>query len=258
MSASNVPYSHVVIPARYGSSRLPAKPLLDLVGLPMIVRVFNRVRSTLPDTDVVVAIDDQRIATVLEQHGVPYVLTAPEHPSGTDRIAEVARIRQWPGEDIIINVQGDEPLVPASLLSAFSALCRTADDLQMASIVAPLTTVDEVDNPNIVKVALDQHDRAIFFSRSAIPFCRELPKGEWPLAAYHRHIGIYAYRCSVLRALTQAPVGELEGLEKLEQLRALWLGYSIRMLKWPTQVPHGVDTPQDAERVRQILIGGTE
>lgn len=258
MSSNEPPRLRVVIPARYGSSRLSAKPLLDLAGLPMIVHVFNRVRSALPNTEIVVATDDQRIGQVLNEHAVPFVLTAFDHPSGTDRIAEVARLRDWSDEDIIINVQGDEPLVPLALLHAFSALCLTSDDLQMASIVAPLTDHDDITNPNIVKVVLDRYDRAIFFSRSAIPFCRELPKDEWPLQSFHRHIGIYAYRCSVLKLLTEAEVCDLEEQEKLEQLRAVWLGYSIRMLRWPAAVPHGVDTPEDAERVRQIITGGWE
>ena len=244
----------VVIPARYASSRLPGKPLVDLAGLPMVVRVFQRVATALPDADTVVATDDPRIALVLEQHAIPFVMTATDHESGSDRTAEVARLRSWAAEDIIINVQGDEPLLPADLLQAFAAFCSARPGLEMASVTAPLSSREQIQDANIVKVVLDQHGDAILFSRSAIPFCRDMPQARWPLEEFARHVGIYAYRNASLQQLTAAPVCQLESLEKLEQLRALWLGMKIRMMTWHATPPHGVDTPEDVSRVTQMLL----
>lgn len=251
---SNGMQLRVVIPARYGSSRLPGKPLVDLAGQPMVVRVFRRVELALPDADIIVATDDQRIGRVLEQHDIPFVMTAVEHESGSDRTAEVARLRDWAAEDIIINVQGDEPLVPVELLQAFTAFCSSRPGLEMASVAAPLSSGEQIEDANIVKVVLNQHGDALMFSRSAIPFCRDLSREEWPLGEFSRHIGIYAYRNAILQRLTAAPVCRLESLEKLEQLRALWLGMKISMMKWHATPPHGVDTPEDVQRVTKTLL----
>jgi 3-deoxy-manno-octulosonate cytidylyltransferase (CMP-KDO synthetase) len=248
------PQLRVVIPARYASSRLPGKPLIDLVGLPMVVRVYKRAAQALQGTDIVVATDDERIARVLQQHAVPFVMTAVEHESGSERAAEVARLLDWPASDIIVNLQGDEPLLPVDLLQAFADFCLARADLEMASITAPLSVREQIQDPNIVKVVLDQQDRAILFSRAMTPFCRDLPIDQWPLSAFWRHIGIYAYRNATLQRLMGTPVCSLEALEKLEQLRAIWLGIPIAMMKWHAPLHHGVDTPQDIDRVTNTLL----
>lgn len=254
MLSSNLPSLRIVIPARYASSRLPGKPLLDLAGLPMVVRVFRRVEMALRDADIVVATDDRRIAEVLELHAIPFVMTGVAHESGSDRTAEVARLLSWPAEDIIINVQGDEPLLPVELLQAFVAFCRTCPTLEMASIAVPMSSHEQLADANIVKVVMDGHDNALLFSRSPIPFCRDRAPQEWPLTDFARHVGIYAYRNASLQQLTTTPICRLESLEKLEQLRALWLGMKIAMMKWHAAPPHGVDTPEDAQRVIETLL----
>ncbi len=254
MHSSNLPTLRIVIPARYASSRLSGKPLVDLAGLPMVVRVFRRVEMALSDTDIVVATDDLRIADVLKQHAIPFAMTDATHESGSDRTAEVARLLGWSADDIIVNVQGDEPLLPVELLQAFVTFCRTCPSLEMASVAVPLSAHEQLADANIVKVVMDQHDNALLFSRSPIPFCRDLVPREWPLADFARHVGIYAYRNASLQRLTATPVCRLESLEKLEQLRALWLGMKIAMMKWHAAPPHGVDTPEDVQRVIETLL----
>jgi len=243
----------VVIPARYGSSRLPGKPLVDLGGKPMVVRVYEAVRSALPRQDIVVAVDDARIVSVLNGYDIPVVLTRADHESGTDRTAEVARLRQWNARDILLNVQGDEPLIPADVLQAFAAFCESRAHMSMATLAVPLEAPEQIHDPNIVKLTLDVNDRAITFSRAALPFNRDLPLSQWLLQDYLRHVGIYAYRNAVLQHLTAMPPCTLERIEKLEQLRAQWLGIPIDVLRWHTSPPHGVDTPEDAARVAQIF-----
>lgn len=245
----------VVIPARYGSSRLPGKPLVDLAGKPMIVRVYEAVSSALRNVDIVVAVDDERIMLVLNERGIPAVMTRSDHESGTDRAAEVAVQKRWNDEDIIINVQGDEPLIPVSLLQSFADFCGHSKDLSMATLAVPLDTVEQLHDPNVVKLTLTANDHALAFSRSAIPFCRDLPVADWPYQGFLRHIGIYAYRCSVLQRLTTTPPCALEKLEKLEQLRAQWLEIKIKVMKWQVAPPHGVDTPEDAARTAKIFEG---
>ncbi|UCZ56874.1 3-deoxy-manno-octulosonate cytidylyltransferase [Desulfurispirillum indicum] len=247
------PTIRVVIPARYASMRLPAKPLVDLAGLPMIVRVFQRVQLGLPGEDILVATDDERIVQVLARHDIPHVLTAADHQSGTDRAAEVARLSGWSDDDIILNVQGDEPLVPCELLRAFADFCQQQTALQMGTIVVPVTEYQHIHDPNVVKVVLNQQQDALLFSRAPIPHCRDISPEQWPLEAFARHIGIYAYRNRVLQQLATTPPCALELREKLEQLRALWLGIPIRVMAWHESPPHGVDTPADVQRVIRIL-----
>jgi len=242
----------VVIPARFGSTRLPGKPLIDLAGEPMIVRVYAAVRAALPLTvDIVVATDDERIVGSLEAYRIPVRMTDPEHQSGTDRCAQVARELGWNPDDLVVNVQGDEPLVPQPLLASFAQFCTDVQTFDMATVAVPLTEVSHLTDPNVVKLVVGAQGQAIVFSRSAIPFCRDLPQDEWPLSAYLRHVGIYAYRCS---ALSETPSCELEQLERLEQMRAIWLGMPIRVFKWPEPPPPGVDTKEDVARVREILF----
>ncbi|QFS41557.1 3-deoxy-manno-octulosonate cytidylyltransferase [Burkholderia cepacia] len=252
----------VVIPARYGSARLPGKPLVDLDGEPMIVRVHARVRRALPDTDIVVAIDDARIADVLDARGIRFAMTDTGHASGTDRSAEVARVFGWPGTDAVINVQGDEPLVPTALLKAFAGFCGAAPDLGVATVACPVGEVALLDEPAIVKLVVDHRSRALYFSRAAIPFCRDGRPAEAGGAnglngsiggVFLRHIGLYGYANATLQALASAAPCELEQLEKLEQLRALWLGMPIDVMRWPDAPPAGIDTPDDVARVVSLL-----
>ena len=254
---------HVVIPARYGSTRLPAKPLIELAGVPMIVRVYRRVRAALEaldgdngQTDVIVAIDDDRIAAVLDAYNVPALLTDPEHRSGTDRSAEVAERLGWHADDLVVNVQGDEPLLPSALLTGFIAFCNADPQLRMATVAASVTEPAHLRDPNIVKLVVNAAGDAALFSRSPIPFCRDVPADHWPLPAFLRHIGIYAYRRSVIGALAREPSCQLEQWEKLEQLRAIWLGIPIKVMTWPEAPPHGVDTWDDVKRVSDFLIAG--
>jgi 3-deoxy-manno-octulosonate cytidylyltransferase (CMP-KDO synthetase) len=249
---------HVVIPARFGSTRLPGKPLIDLAGVPMIVRVYEAVQAALPSTvDIIVATDDERIVASLDAHRIPVRMTDPEHRSGTERCAQVARELDWNPDDVVVNVQGDEPLVPAALLDSFVQFCADAPSFDMATIAVPLTDVSHLSDPNVVKLVVGATGQAIMFSRSAIPFCRDLPQSDWPLSAYLRHVGIYAYQCSALWRLTGSPSCELEEIEKLEQMRAVWLGMPIRVFVWPESPPPGVDTNEDVARVREILFLNT-
>lgn len=245
----------VVIPARYGSTRLPGKPLLDLAGKPMVVWVYEAVKAALADVDIVVAIDDARIATVLRTHGIQAVMTDAGHESGTDRAAEVARLLRWADQDIVVNVQGDEPLIPADLLRAFGGFCVGRAEFSMATVAVPMDRLAQIRDPNVVKLVLNSSGDAIMFSRSPLPFNRDLPLDAWPLADYSRHVGIYAYRVDVLQRLTSTPPCTLERTERLEQLRALWLGVPIRVMRWHCSPPHGVDTPEDVVRVSALFHG---
>lgn len=255
---TNIDYSRlrVVIPARYSSSRLPGKPLLDLGGEPMIVRVFERVSEALPSVEVVVATDDERIKEVLDIRDIPCLMTSADHESGTDRIEEVAARMGWDATDILINVQGDEPLVPIELLLAFAQFCAGDPRFEMGTISVPIDNRVHIHDPNVVKLTVDSNGRAITFSRSAVPYCRDVASDDWPLSAFLRHVGIYAYRRSTLGRITAEPACGLERLEKLEQLRALWLGIDIKVLAWDVGPPHGVDTQQDAERVAALFAAG--
>lgn len=252
MSSSDIAV-RVVIPARYGSTRLPGKPLIDLGGEPMIVRVHEAASTALPDADVVVATDDERVESALRDRRIPAVMTDPNWESGTDRVAEVARMHGWADSDVILNLQGDEPLVPAKLLQAFSAFCRSGGEFEMGTVAVPMLFTEEIMDPNVVKVVSRKDGSAIMFSRAPIPFERDRGDSERSLADYRRHLGIYAYRNDVLQRLTAEPVCRLEQLERLEQLRALWLGISISVLDWPESPPGGVDTEQDVDRVREWL-----
>ncbi|EHQ8971742.1 MULTISPECIES: 3-deoxy-manno-octulosonate cytidylyltransferase [Enterobacteriaceae] len=243
----------VVIPARYGSSRLPGKPLINLNGLPMIVRVSEAVNKALSSTEIVVAIDDPRIAEVLKKYNIPFVMTSADHQSGTDRVSEVARILNWQDDDIIINVQGDEPLIPGDLIREFSNFCINKDNFCMGTISVPVESVSQLHDINIVKVIVNANSNAIAFSRSVIPYNRDGDLSTADLAGYLRHIGIYAYRNSILQKITHSKPCLIEEREKLEQLRALWLGIPIHIYLGSEAPPAGVDTADDIERVCSIL-----
>lgn len=250
---------HVVIPARYGSTRLPGKPLADIAGQPMIVRVAALARRSRA-VDAWVATDDERIVAAVRQHGFEALTTRADHVSGTDRVAEVAQLLGWDDADIVVNVQGDEPLLDPALIDAVADALRDDPDAAIATAAHPLTTADDFFNPNVVKVVCDMRGRALYFSRAPIPWDRDrfaagrdiLPPG---LGA-RRHVGLYAYRVSFLRRFGQLAASPLECSESLEQLRALWHGYPIQVLSLAHPPAAGVDTVEDLERVRRWFDGG--
>lgn len=238
-----------VIPARYASSRFPGKPLAIVAGVSMIRRVYERAQQAARVDRVVVATDDSRILLHVRDFGGEALMTSEAHSSGTDRVAEAAAILG--GADIVINVQGDEPmLAPAMLDELVDAL---DDDTGCTTPVRPITTLHDLESPGVVKVVLDARNRPLYFSRSPIPFYRDLPMERWlDAATYHAHIGIYAFRASALERFVAAPSSELERREQLEQLRAFELGIPIRCV--PTQYHgHAIDTPADVAIVERLL-----
>lgn len=249
----------VVVPARYASTRLPGKPLIDLGGEPMVVRVARRAQAAGAD-EVWVATDHAEVLAVAEANGIRAVLTREDHASGTDRLAEVVERHGWDDDTIVVNVQGDEPLIDPALIA------RTARQLaesgaEIATVAHPLAEAAEFFNPNIVKVVRTEAGDALYFSRAPIPYARDhfaregggetLPAG---LPAF-RHIGLYAYRARFLRRYANLAPSPLEGYEALEQLRALWHGYRISVAIADELPAPGVDTAEDAERVRRLLAG---
>lgn len=245
----------VVIPARYGSSRLPGKPLLDIAGKPMIQRVWEQASRSAAG-QVIVATDDARIQAVAEGFGAQVCMTAADHPSGTDRLQEVAARQGWEEDHVVVNVQGDEPLLPPALIDQVAGNLACHPEAGMATLCEPVAGLDELRNPNAVKVVTDVRGLALYFSRATIPWPREAFGGEptaMPEGNWLRHIGIYAYRTGFLhRYVTWAPA-PVETLEQLEQLRALYQGERIHVERAREPVPAGVDTPADLEAVRQLL-----
>ena len=242
----------VVIPARYASTRLPAKALREIHGKPMIQHVYERGLESRAE-EVVIATDDERIADTAEAFGASVCMTGDQHQSGTERIAEVADLMDWPDEQIVVNLQGDEPAMPAKLINQCAGLLddATAD---IATLASPFLTQDDFRNPNCVKVIRDEQGHAIYFSRATVPYPRDDDNAERAAGAALHHHGIYAYRCGVLRQFVAAAPSELEVCEQLEQLRALSLGMTITV-GVPTERPGaGVDTEEDLERARQELV----
>lgn len=237
------------------STRLPDKPLADIGGLPMVVRVAQRAeRSTA--AQVVVAADDRRIADACSAHGVRAVLTRPDHPSGSDRLAEACELLGLAGDDVVVNVQGDEPLIAPALIDAVAALLRERPQASMSTAAHPVASVAEFTNPNVVKVVLQADGLALYFSRAPIPWARDaFAQGirALPDPAPLRHIGIYGYRAGFLRAFPRMPQAPVEACEALEQLRALWHGHRIAVHVTPDAPGPGVDTPEDLERVRALF-----
>jgi len=246
----------VVIPARYGSTRLPGKPLLDIAGKPMVQRVWEQA-SRSAASSLVIATDDARIREVAEGFGAQVCMTSTEHPSGTDRLQQVAREMAWNDEQIVVNVQGDEPLIPPAVIDQVAANLATRPQAGMATLCEPLETLEELLNPNAVKVVADREGMALYFSRAPIPWPRDafaqsrdaMPsEGQW-----QRHIGIYAYRTRFLHQYVTWEPAPLEQLESLEQLRALYNGERIHVAPAVQPVPAGVDTQQDLDAVRASL-----
>ena len=253
MSKVNSNNIKVVIPARYASTRLPAKPTIPLHGTPMIVHVAKRVSEALPSIEVIVATDHPDVVEVVERAGLQTILTSTHHVSGTDRINEVACKYQWSEDTIVINVQGDEPLIEAELLQNFVQFCQSQATFTMASVMATVPSIEDVLNPNVVKVVVDNQQKALCFSRSAIPYIRDQAQDNWPLDIFKRHVGIYGYSVSVLSRLSIAQPSALETCEKLEQLRALDMDIPIYMMVWSGDIHGGVDTPEDVGRVERVL-----
>jgi len=245
----------VIIPARYASTRLPGKPLVDLGGKPMVVRVME-IAARAGASFTVVATDDERVAEAVAAAGGEVVLTSAEHETGTDRLAEVARRLHLEPELVVVNLQGDEPTLPPELVQRVAQTLVNEPEASLATLATPLRSRRELLDPNVVKVVLDQAGRGLYFSRASIPYLRgELPEqdadGLLPEEMFLRHVGLYAYRVSTLLALSQTRPAPIEVAESLEQLRALWLGMKIQVAVVPELPPGSVDTPEDAERVRR-------
>ena len=245
----------VLIPARYASTRLPGKPLADIAGKPMVVRVAERSRAS-GAARVVVATDDERVLRACEAHRVEALMTRDDHPTGTDRLAEAAAALALPPEAIVVNVQGDEPLLAASLIERMATLLARHGDASIATACHAIDDPSEAFNPNVVKVVRDAHGYALYFSRATIPWARDafasgrgaLPPG-LPL---YRHYGLYAYRVAFLERYPTLPPAPIERFEALEQLRALWHGHRIVVDVTDGTPAPGVDTPEDLDRVRAI------
>jgi 3-deoxy-manno-octulosonate cytidylyltransferase (CMP-KDO synthetase) len=233
-----------VIPARYASTRLPGKPLADIAGKPMIQRVYERALGAKRPANLLVATDHQGVYDAVTAFGGQAMLTSPDHPTGTDRLAEVAV--NYPDYDIIINIQGDEPLIEPAVIDQLAAAFDTDPDLSMATLMTELNESD-FQIPNVVKVVTDLSGYALYFSRSLIPYPRTKPEA----MRWHKHIGVYAYRRDFLLKYASLPPTLLEQTESLEQLRALDHGYRIKVLKTDHRFI-GVDTPEDLERVNEI------
>ncbi len=252
MSGAGEPFS-VLIPARLASTRLPDKPLADLAGRPMVVRVAERAARS-GATRVVVAADDARIVQACAAHGIDALLTRRDHASGSDRLAEACERLGLDGQAIVVNVQGDEPLIDPALVARCAALLAARRDCAVATAAHPITEAAEYADPNVVKLVRDAEGRALYFSRAAIPCWRDAPvPGALPDPAPLRHIGLYAYRAAFLRRFPTLPPSPLERLESLEQLRVLWHGERIAVHVSDAAPGPGVDTPQDLERVRAII-----
>lgn len=247
----------VLIPARLGSSRLPNKPLADIAGKPMIVRVAQRVHAGVPQgTRVVVAADSPLIVQACAAHGIDAVLTDESHPSGSDRLAQACAILGLADQDIVVNVQGDEPLMDAALVRAVADLLQAHPEAAMGTAAHAIDNQADFANPNVVKVVTQADGLALYFSRAPIPWWRDgSTAGQiaLPQPAPMRHIGIYSYRVHFLRKFPSLAVSPLETIESLEQLRALWHGYRIAVHVAAHAPGPGVDTPQDLERVRAIF-----
>lgn len=243
-----------LIPARLASTRLPRKPLADLGGLPMVVRVAQRAALS-GAARVVVAADDAAIVEACRSHGVQALLTRVDHASGSDRLAEACALLGLDGDDLVVNVQGDEPLIDPELIAHTAALLEQRPDCVMATAAHSIDDPADLRSPNVVKVVLDSQGRALYFSRAGIPHWRDAPSADALPAqqAPLRHVGLYAYRAAFLRRFPTLPPAPLEHIEALEQLRVLWHGERIAVHLSASAPGIGVDTPEDLERVRRLL-----
>jgi 3-deoxy-manno-octulosonate cytidylyltransferase (CMP-KDO synthetase) len=246
----------VVIPARMASSRLPNKPLADIAGLPMVVRVAQRALLSKASS-VVVAADDERIVQACQAHGIRALLTRQDHVSGSDRLAEACQLLGLADDAVVVNVQGDEPLIHPGLINEVAELLTQRPEASMSTAAHAIAELQEFTNPNVVKVVLDARQMALYFSRAPIPWWRDGQSDvgfqSLPSPAPLRHVGIYGYRAGFLRLFPQLPPAPIETMESLEQLRAMWHGHRIAVHTTPEAPGPGVDTPEDLNRVRALL-----
>jgi 3-deoxy-manno-octulosonate cytidylyltransferase (CMP-KDO synthetase) len=248
----------VLVPARLASTRLPRKPLADIGGLPMVVRVARQAAHSRA-ARVVVAADDAAIVQACQAHGVEAIATSPDHATGSDRLAEACVRLGLEGDDRVVNLQGDEPLMDPALVDACADLLDLRPDCVAGTVAHPLHDAAEVTDPNVVKVVLDQAGRALYFSRAPIPWWRDRPAGAVDAVCYPaplRHVGLYSYRAGFLRRFPTLARSPLESIESLEQLRILWHGERIAVHQTERAPGPGVDTPADLERVRALLNTG--
>ena len=239
----------VLIPARLASTRLPNKPLADIAGLPMIVRVAQRAAMSQA-ARVVVACDSAQIADACAAHGITAVLTKPDHPSGSDRLAQACHLLGLRDDEVVVNVQGDEPLIDPALINAVARVLSQQSQASMGTAAHAISHAADLNNPNVVKVVLDAAGNALYFSRSLIPYNRDHhADAPQPL----RHVGIYSYRVGFLKQFPKLPQAPIEVSESLEQLRALWHGHRIAVHIAASAPGPGVDTPEDLERVRAVF-----
>ncbi|MBL8199363.1 MAG: 3-deoxy-manno-octulosonate cytidylyltransferase [Chromatiales bacterium] len=241
---------HVVIPARFASSRFPGKALALLAGRPLLEHVWRKACQSAA-ADVVVATDDERIATVARGIGAEVLMTSASHRSGTERAAEVAAVRGWPDDAVVVNVQGDAPLIPPAAIDQVAELLAAWPGAAMSTLCTPITTVEDYRSSHVVKVVSDRDGRALYFSRSPIPGTSHASDTGMP--GSFRHVGLYAYRVGALRQIAAAPACGLEVAESLEQLRALWLGLEIRVAVARDLLGPDVDTVEDLERAAEFL-----
>ena len=249
---------HIVIPSRFNSSRLPGKPLKHIAGKTMIERVYKQALKTGIDS-ICVATDDARIQAEVERFGGQVVMTRVDHLSGTDRLAEVCELQCWDDNDVVINLQGDEPLMPPSVIQFLAGIANTSD-AGIATLATPITRMDDIFNPNIVKVVMDAMGKAQYFSRAPIPWDRNHfscakkynPSDSSEIPRY-RHLGMYAYRVAMLKKIPQLPPCELEQIESLEQLRPLYHGINIQVGVIDEAPDHGIDTAEDLLRVNALF-----
>lgn len=250
----------IVIPARYGSSRLPAKPLLDIAGAPMVIRVVEQAIKSGAD-EIVVATDHAEILAAVQDFGYTAILTREDHASGTDRIAEVAEILGWAKAEIVVNVQGDEPLIDPLLIRQVALNLAAHPHAAIATACHAIHDKQEMFNPNIVKVVFDKHGYAMYFSRAPIPYARDAFANQQDIPEHmevYRHIGIYAYKVDFLHAYSSLPHSSIEQYEALEQLRALWHGYKISVFESEYAPATGVDTEADLAKVRSMYLAGAQ
>lgn len=239
-----------IIPARYHSNRFEGKPLALILGKPMIQRVYERAKTVSLLSRVVVATDDERIADCIKGFGGEVVMTSPDHASGSDRLAEAAAILDIPEQDVVVNIQGDQPLFPAEVVEQVAGPLLEDPALPMSTLIYKIIRPEEIDDPNHVKTVFDCHGNALYFSRSPIPFQRDPEDKGMP--TYYKHLGFYAYRKGFLMTFVGLPEGEWERFEKLEQLRALEYGYTIKVVLTEYDSVE-VDTEEDLRRVEEII-----